>query len=104
MSDEPSLVELRQMVIEASLRGLRRTPRRKPARNRLCKPNPQWDAMLAVSAGSRDIMNKVRGLEPAYIVGGFIDDGQRARNLASIRECRDFLSRILNYADTEAAE
>lgn len=99
--EEPTKAALRQAVIEAAERGLRGTFK-VPSASRVnpnYKPDPQWDAMLAVSAGCRNMMDKVRGLNPAYIIGGFIDDGQRTRNLADIRECRDFLNQILEMAD-----
>ena len=99
--EEPTKAALRQAVIEAAERGIRgnfKTPSA-PRVNPTYKPDAQWDAMLAVSAGCRDMMDKVRGMDPAYILGGFISDGQRARNLADIRECRDFLNRLLEAAD-----
>jgi len=99
--EEPTKAALRQAVIEAAERGIRgnfKSPAA-PRVNPNYKPDAQWDAMLAVSAGCRDMMDKVRGKDPAYILGGFISDGQRARNLADIRECRDFLNRLLEAAD-----
>lgn len=99
--EEPTKAALRQAVIEAAERGIRgnfKSPTA-PRVNPNYKPDAQWDAMLAVSAGCRDMMDKVRGKDPAYILGGFISDGQRARNLADIRECRDFLNRLLEAAD-----
>lgn len=99
--EEPTKAALRQAVIDAAERGIRgnfKSPAA-PRVNPNYKPDAQWDAMLAVSAGCRDMMDKVRGKDPAYILGGFISDGQRARNLADIRECRDFLNRLLEAAD-----
>lgn len=99
--EEPTKAALRQAVIEAAERGIRgnfKSPSA-PRLNPTYKPDAQWDAMLAVSSGCRDMMDKVRGMDPAYILGGFISDGQRARNLADIRECRDFLNRLLEAAD-----
>jgi hypothetical protein len=96
--EEPTKAALRQAVVEAAERGLR-PERGRPAANPIHQPNPQYDAMLAVSAGCRDMMEKVRDLAPEYIVGGFVDQGQRERNIAHIRECRDYLTSILETAD-----
>ena len=82
-----------------ALRNAGRAPA--PKANPHYEQDPQWDAMPAVSAGCRDMMAKVRDFAPEYIIGGFIDDAQRARNLAHIRECRDFLSSVLEAADAE---
>ena len=54
------------------MRGIRGGGEARPSRkNPLYKgPNPQWDAMLAVSAGCRNMMEKVRDHAPEYIIGG----------------------------------
>lgn len=92
--------KLREQIVEAARIGLSapRKRRRAKRKNPLYQRDPQWDAMLAVSAGCRNMMEKVRGIDPHYVIGGFVDDGQRQRNLASIRECRDFLNLVLDAA------
>lgn len=91
---EPTRAAIREAVIEAA------KPTRSPDRkNPKYRPDPQFDAMLAVSGGCRDMMDEVRELEPQFVIGGFVDEAQRERNLASIRECRDYLTRLLEYAD-----
>lgn len=98
--EEPTKAALREAVTEAAMRGLRGSPA--PSRkNPNYEQDAQWDAMLAVSAGCRDMMDKVRGLSPEYILGGFIDEGQRARNLSAIRECKNFLGLILEAANAQ---
>jgi hypothetical protein len=87
--------QIRDAVLAAAERGMRNKASRSDRKNPLYRPNPQYDAMVQVSAGCRDMMDRVGNLDPAFIIGGFVDDAQRERNLASIRECRDFLTTIL---------
>lgn len=102
--EEPTKTALRQEVLAAAQRGLSGAGRAAGSSNRnphYSGPDPQWDAMLAVSDGCRTIMAKAGALSPQYLLGGFRVEGQRARNLAVITECRDFLTTILEHADAQ---
>lgn len=100
--EEPTKAALREAVLEAASVGLSgKRPAAPSRKNPHYQPDAKWDAMLAVSAGCRDMMDRVRDLTPDFILSGFVDDGQRQRNLASIRECRDFLTLILEAADAD---
>lgn len=101
--EEPDRAAIREAVIAAAQRGFRGGGRTKSRPKSKQEPDPEWDAMLAVSAGCREIMGTITELgaldDPGIVLRGFLDVGQRERNLADIRQCRDYLSRILEVAD-----
>jgi hypothetical protein len=99
--EEPTKAHLREIVTDAAMRGLRGNANGQSRRNPDYRPSAQWDAMIAVSGGCLNMMEKVRGCGPEYIVGGFTDEGMRRRNLAAIRKCRDYLTLVLEAADAE---
>jgi hypothetical protein len=99
---EPTKAAMRQAVVEAAMRGLRGGSRpRRDNRNPLYKPDPQFAAMAAVVGCCRTVIDRTAEHGAVYILGGFLDDGMRGRNLTTIRECRDVLTALLEVADAE---
>jgi hypothetical protein len=99
--EEPTKAAIREAVIHAATQGIRGTnpmSRRRPMET---ESDPQFEAMLVVAGNCRDILARAGSFAPEYIIGGFVDDGMRERNLTTIRRCRDFLTAILETADVE---
>jgi hypothetical protein len=83
---------LGQEVLRAAQGG--GSPRR-AARDTEYVPNPQFDAMATLMGSCRRILEQVEDVGLAGITAGFVDDDMRERNLATIRQARDALSRLL---------
>lgn len=99
--EEPTKAAIREAVIHAATQGIRGThpmSRRRPCET---ESDPQFEAMLVVAGNCRDMLARAGTFAPEYIIGGFVDDGMRERNLTTIRRCRDFLTHILETADVE---
>ena len=99
--EEPTRSAMRQMVSEAAQRGLRGGQQSGGRRNPMHQPNPRFDAMASVAGSCRSIITKIEETSVEYIISGFLDDGMRARNLATIRKCRDTLTDILEASNAE---
>lgn len=95
--EEPSKAALRQAVIEAAERGLR-PEARGSRKNPWHRPDPQYDAAAAVGGACRRILDQGT---PEFVAGGWVDQFDRQRSLDEIRQCRDFLNRVLEYADVK---
>jgi hypothetical protein len=99
--EEPTKAAIREAVIHAATQGIRGShpmSRRRPTET---ESDPQFEAMLVVAGNCRDILARAGNFAPEYIIGGFVDDGMRERNLTTIRRCRDFLTTILETANVE---
>lgn len=99
--EEPTRSAMRQMVTEAAQRGLRGGQQSGSRRNPMHQPNPRFDAMASVAGHCRSIITKIEETSVEYIISGFLDDGMRDRNLATIRKCRDTLTDILEASNAE---
>jgi hypothetical protein len=99
--EEPTKAAIREAVLYAAKQGLRGTDPMSRRRPTATESDPQFEAMLAVAGNCRDILTRAGSFAPEYIIGGFLDDGMRERNLTTIRRCRDFLTQILETADAE---
>ena len=99
--EEPTRSAMRQMVSEAAQRGLRGGQQSGGRRNPMHQPNPRFDAMASVAGSCRSIITKIEETSVEYIISGFLDDGMRDRNLATIRKCRDTLTDILEASNAE---
>lgn len=99
--EEPTRSAMRQMVTEAAQRGLRGGQQSGGRRNPMHQPNPRFDAMASVAGSCRSIITKIEETSVEYIISGFLDDGMRDRNLATIRKCRDTLTDILEASNAE---
>jgi hypothetical protein len=100
--EEPSKAVLRQGIVAASIQGLRGGSGTSGSRkNPMYQPSAQAEAVRVIVGSCRRIMDGAGEYAGEYIIGGFHDDGDRARGLAVITECRDFLTDILETADAE---
>jgi hypothetical protein len=99
--EEPTKAAIREAVIHAATQGIRGThpmSRRRPCET---ESDPRFEAMPVVAGNCRDMLARAGSFSSEYIIGGFVDDGMRERNLTTIRRCRDFLTHILETADVE---
>lgn len=96
--EEPSRAAMRRAVVEAAERGYR--PERKPTRtNPHYDPSPLFDVTAGVSGSCRRILEFVEQHGAAKILGGCVDDGMRARTIATLTDCRNALTEILEIAN-----
>lgn len=94
---EPNKAALREIVIAAAQRGLRPEPK-SSRRNPHYEHDPQFEVMASLTGCCRTILAHAAEHPTAFILGGFLDDGMRERNLTTIRECRDYLTALLEEA------
>jgi len=100
--EEPSKAALRKGIVAASTQALRGgsgagTSRKNP----MHRPDPQSDVSTLVVGSCRRLLDGAKDYAPEFIIGGFHDDGDRARALAVMAECRDLLTDILETANVE---
>jgi hypothetical protein len=72
---------------------------RQSRRNPIYKPDPVFEALLQFTGSCRDIIAVREENEVDVLLGSFIDEGMRFRDLRSIRLCRDLLTEFLEAAD-----
>jgi hypothetical protein len=99
--EEPTKAAIREALLYAAKQGIRGTDpmsRRRPSE---VESDPQFEAMLVVAGNCRDLLSRAGSFAPEYIIGGFLDEGMRERNLETIRRCRNFLTQILETANAE---
>jgi hypothetical protein len=99
---EPSKAALRQGIIAASIQGLRGGNGTSVSRkNPMYQPSAQAEAVRVIVGSCQRLLDGAGEYAPEYIIGGFRSEGERARSLAVITECRDFLNDILEAANAE---
>lgn len=94
---EPNKAALREAVIAAAQRGLRPSPQPR-RRNLEYVHDPQFEATVSLAGSCRRILAISEEHSAEYLLGGFLDAGMRERDLTSIRQCRDYLSALLEEA------
>lgn len=97
--EEPSKAALRAGIIAASAQALRGGAPSPSRKNPLYRHDPQSEAVTLIVGSCGALLDGAGELTPQYILGGFHDAGDRARGLAKIAACRDFLTRILESTD-----
>ena len=94
----PTLEELRKMVVDAAMRGLRGRRSRKRARNPLYEPNPAYDASAGIDGCCTRIADYVDTHGAQFILSGCLDAPMLERSVAKMKRGRDALNTILEAA------
>jgi len=100
-ASEDDKAAMRATVVEAAMRGLKGGQKAPSRRNPDYDPDPKFNAMASVAGSCRSIADKVSEHGIAFILGGFLDDAMRARNVETFRAGRDALNQILDACDAE---
>ena len=101
--DAPTLEELRKMVVDAAIRGLRGRGFRKRARNPLYQPDPAYDASAGIDGCCTRIADYLDAHGAAFILSGCLDAPMLERSVAKMTRGRDALNTILEAAHTQHA-
>lgn len=102
--DEPSKAELRRVVTDAAMRGLRGKGRGKSGsrKNPIYEPpSPEFVAAMALTDGCTQLVDSLRDHSPKFILSGFIDEAELKRELPVIRKCRDLLTKFIEVANAQ---
>lgn len=97
---EPTRAALREAVVEAAVRGIRgqsvlpRTSNRNP----IHEPDPAYDALLAFIGPCRSLIERTKGVDPAFAWSGVIDEGMRERHRGLLREAASILNQMIEVA------
>ena len=101
--DAPTLEELRKMVVDAAIRGLRGRRSRKRRRNPLYEPNPAYDASAGIDGCCTRIADYLDAHGAAFILSGCLDAPMLERSIAKMTRGRDAVTTILEAARAQPA-
>ena len=90
--------DLRAAILEAVEIAVRRGPR-KARRTPLDKPTPAYDRMLGIASDCRRVAAVAQAHPLEDILAGCLNENQRTRTIAAMRECRDALAALLSDAN-----
>lgn len=95
--EEPTRTALQEAVLEAARIGMRPERRRAPRNPKRKGPdeNPEFSAMVSLSGDCRNILRLSEEHEISFFLRGFYSDDDRARTLALIERCRNYLTELL---------
>jgi hypothetical protein len=90
--------EAAKVVCDEALKGLRNGTRPK-RQNPDYRPNPQYDAALAVADSCDQIADTTAAHGPAFILNGYKDAAQRDRSIQKYRRAQGALAKLISESE-----
>lgn len=96
---EPTKAEMRRVISDAAMRAMRGAPKPANRNPNYRPPSPYRSAIVAIVGGCSEMVEGAGDSSPFDLIDAFVDGAERARGIADIRRCRDFLTMILDAAN-----